>query len=69
MAWKIEPTENVRAAFPQYYWFHNYDGRSHFMWNEIEVSEQEFRRHVDAGSLGGVDAKLRVMRSGGEGAP
>jgi hypothetical protein len=46
MAWKTEPSENVRAAFPRHYWFHKYDGRPHFMWDDIEVSEQEFRRHV-----------------------
>jgi hypothetical protein len=69
MGWKTEPNENVRAAFPGHYWFHKYDGRPHFMWDDIEVSEQEFRRHVDAGSLARVDTALRVLRSGGEGAP
>jgi hypothetical protein len=39
------------------------------MWDDIEVSEQEFRRHVDAGSLARVDAALQVIRSGGDGAP
>jgi hypothetical protein len=69
MAWKTEPSENVRAAFPGYYWFHKYDGRPHFMWNDIEISEQEYRRRVDAGSLARVDAVLRAMRSGDDGAP
>jgi hypothetical protein len=68
MAWKTEPSENVRAAVPKHYWFHKYDGRPHFMWDDIEVSEQEFRRHVDAGCLARVDAVLRVMRSGSDGA-
>jgi len=69
MAWKTEPNENVRAAAPAHYWFHKYDGRPHFMWDDIEVSEQEFRRHVNASSLARVDAALRIMKSGGDGAP
>jgi hypothetical protein len=48
MVWKTEPTEKVRAAFPHKYWFHNYDGRPHFMWDDLEVSEAEFRRHAHA---------------------
>jgi hypothetical protein len=64
MAWKTEPTENVRAKAPKHYWFHKYDGRRHFMWDDIEVSEQEFRRHVDAGSLARVDAALEAMKAG-----
>jgi hypothetical protein len=48
--------------------FHKYDGRPYFMWDDIEVSEREFRRHVDAGRLARVDAALQVMTSGGDGA-
>jgi hypothetical protein len=69
MAWKTQPTENVRATSPKHYWFHNYDGRPHFMWDDIEVSEQEFRRHVEADYLPRVDAALRAMNSGDDGAP
>jgi hypothetical protein len=38
------------------------------MWDDIEVSEQEFRRHVDAGRLARVDAALAVMGSADGGA-
>jgi len=69
MGWKTEPNENVRAAFPEHYWFHKYDGRPHFMWDDIEVSEQEFRRHVDARSLARVDTALRLLRSDTKGVP
>jgi hypothetical protein len=55
MVWKTEPTEKVRAAFPHKYWFHNYDGRPHFMWDDLEVSEAEFRRHAHAERLTRVD--------------
>jgi hypothetical protein len=55
IGWCLAPTicdqENVRAAGPRRYWFYKYDGRPHFMWDDIEVSEQEFWRHVDPGSF------------------
>jgi hypothetical protein len=59
MAWKTKPTEKVRAGFPDRYWFHNYDGRPHFMWDDIEVSEAEFRRHAAAERLAHADKSTR----------
>jgi hypothetical protein len=69
MGWKTEPNENVRAGAARFYWFHKYDGRPHFMWDDIEVSEEEFRRHVDATSLARVDAALQALRTNGDGKP
>ena len=59
MAWKTEPTENVRSAFPDKYWFHNYDQRPHFMWDDIEVSEPEFRRYARADQISRADKAPR----------
>jgi hypothetical protein len=53
-----EPTENERAADPRYYWFHNYDGRPQFYWDDWEVSEEEYRRHARAEDVTYVDAAL-----------
>jgi hypothetical protein len=58
MAHPIKPTEAERAAKPGKYWFHNYGGRAEFLWGEWDVSEEEFRRNVDADNLAMVDAAL-----------
>lgn len=41
------PDRKTRQAHPLNYWFHAFDGRPHFFWDEIEVSEEEFKKKVD----------------------
>jgi hypothetical protein len=49
--WLADASRETREAHPKYYWFHAFDGRPHFLWDEIEVSEQEYRAKVDARQL------------------
>jgi hypothetical protein len=44
--WFKEANAETRAACPRYYWFHAYAGTPRFFWNEIQVSEKEFRAHA-----------------------
>jgi inorganic pyrophosphatase len=44
--WKIIADAITRAANPTYYWFNSYDGTPRYLWDEIDVSEEEYRAHA-----------------------
>jgi hypothetical protein len=49
--WLANATRETREAHPKYYWFHAFDGRPHFLWDEIEVSGEEYRAKADGWQL------------------
>ena len=42
---------DTREANPKYYWFHSFDGPPKFCWNELMVSEEEFRANGEEWQL------------------
>jgi len=59
--WKIDADATTRAANPTYYWFHTYDGTPRYLWDEIDVSEQEYRAHAPSRDVAFLN---ECMRSG-----
>ncbi|MGB8744056.1 MAG: hypothetical protein WCD52_28525 [Xanthobacteraceae bacterium] len=53
--WFDEADRETRQAHPKYYWFHSYDGPPKFLWNETEVSEDEFRAKAEHWQLERLD--------------
>jgi hypothetical protein len=49
--WLEEADRETREANPKYYWFHSFDGPPKFFWDELEVSEEEFRANVEQWQL------------------
>jgi hypothetical protein len=49
--WLANAPRETREAHPKYYWFHAFDSRPHFLWDEIEVSEEEYRAKADGWQL------------------
>jgi hypothetical protein len=37
----------TREAHPNYYWFHAFDGPPKFYWDELTVSEEEYRANAE----------------------
>src|SRR5262245_37149476 len=44
--WFANANAVTRAANPRYYWFRRYHRAPRFFWDEIEVTEEEFRTHA-----------------------
>ena len=49
--WFAEAAAETRAANPRHYWAHSRDDRPRFFWDEIEISEKEFRANADREAL------------------
>jgi hypothetical protein len=56
--WFANADHETRQAHPKYYWFHAFDGRPHFLWDEIEVPEEEYRAKADGWQLGRLEQAL-----------
>ena len=63
LRWFAEADTETRAANPGWYWFHNYDGRPRLFWDEIEVSEAEFRASSDKEAVEILDLHLTGQAS------
>jgi hypothetical protein len=61
MADTFKPTEKERAAEPRNYWFHAFNGRPEFFWDDWEVTEDEYRRHARAEDIAYLDKILRAQ--------
>jgi hypothetical protein len=57
--WKINANTKVRAAKPTYYWFHTYYGAPRYLWDEFDVSEEEYRANARPGDVAFLDKRLR----------
>ncbi len=49
--WLAEADRETREANPEYYWFHAFDGPPKFYWDELEVTEEEFRANGEPWQL------------------
>jgi hypothetical protein len=48
----------VRPAEPHHYWFDAFNGPPEFVWDDWEVSEDEYRRHAPAQDVAFLDDVL-----------
>jgi hypothetical protein len=44
--WYARADRETREANPRYYWFRSHGDHARFFWEEIEVSEEEFRANA-----------------------
>lgn len=50
--WAANADRSTRAAYPKYYWGHRPEGEQpRLYWDEIEVTEDEFRAGVSRADL------------------
>jgi hypothetical protein len=61
MAETKKPTENERAAAPNYYWWHGYNGPVEFYWDDWEVTEDEYRRNAPRHGVGFLDEVMEDL--------
>ena len=56
--WQLFREANAKARMvnPTYYWFHTYDGTPRHLWDEVEVSEAQFRANTDREAVASVSA-------------
>jgi hypothetical protein len=57
--WKINADAATRATNPTYYWFHTYYGPPRYLWDEFDVSEEEYRAHARPEDVTFLDERLR----------
>jgi hypothetical protein len=55
--WFREADAETRTAHPHYYWFHAYTGTPRFFWNQIQVTEKEFRLHAPRSQIDALDSR------------
>jgi hypothetical protein len=55
--WFIEADRETREANPEYYWFHSKSGAPRFFWDEIEITEEEYRANTDQGTRDILDGR------------
>jgi len=51
-----EASAKTRMVNPTYYWFHTCDGTPRPLWDEVEVSEAQFRANTDREAVTSVSA-------------
>jgi hypothetical protein len=49
--WLQEADRETREANPKYYWFHAFDGPPKYHWDELTVSEDEYRANAEPWQL------------------
>jgi hypothetical protein len=57
--WKINANATMRAANPTYYWFHTYYGTPRYLWDEFDVSEEEYRANARPEDVTFLDERVR----------
>lgn len=55
--WFWEADADTRAAHPRYYWFHTYSCRPCYFWDQIQVTEKEFRSHAPKSQIDALDSR------------
>jgi len=62
MADPRKPTKNERVANPGNYWFHAFNGRPEFFWDDWEVTQEEYRRNARPEDIAYLDVVMANIR-------
>ncbi len=63
--WRDIADRKMRQAHPRYYWFHTYGTKAAFLWEEIEITEEEYRANANEDALRLLDATMPAANPNG----